>query len=175
MLPPPPRDLATPASYCHNYHPPFIPLVSPIRIAKQLHRSTNIEPTGLDIRFLGLIPPSPRDLAPPASYCHSYHPPLTPLVSLMCTAKQLHPSTNIGPTGLDTWLLGLIPPPPLDLASQTHQSPNHHLNLTPYVTATHSACQFHPTSDIVHADPISGFRGRDPIPRLILPYAPPCP
>ena len=30
-------DLATLTSYCYNYPPPFIPLVSPMRTAKELH------------------------------------------------------------------------------------------------------------------------------------------
>jgi hypothetical protein len=54
---PPPRDLAMPTSYCHNYHPPLTPLVSPMHAMQKLHPSTNIEPTVLDIQFSGQIPP----------------------------------------------------------------------------------------------------------------------
>src|SRR5882762_7726642 len=54
---PAPLDLATPASYCHKHHPTPTPLVSPRDTTNRLQPSANIEPTGLDIRFFGLIPP----------------------------------------------------------------------------------------------------------------------
>src|SRR6267154_2624373 len=100
--------MCTPISYCHNYYPSLTPLVSPMRTVQQLQPSTDIKPMGLDIQFLGLIPPL-LNLATPVSYCYNHHPPFISLVSLMCTMQPLHPSNDIESMGLNNWFLGLIP------------------------------------------------------------------
>src|SRR6267154_1908646 len=139
--------MCTPISYCHNYYPSLTPLVSPMRTVQQLQPSTDIEPMGLDIQFLGLLPPTPCDLATPDSYFRNNHPPLTLLASPMRTVQHLQPSTDIEPTGLDIRFLGLLPPPH-DRATPTSYFCNNHPPLTRLVSPMRTVRHLQPSSDI---------------------------